>query len=64
MECMVAADDLWRATVLTNDYVLLADADALRGLLRSAVTVARRIAGNAESHCGDGRRGIGHGRAA
>lgn len=63
MECQVAADDLWRATVRTNDYVLLADADTLRGLLRTATAVARRIAGNAEGHCADGIRRPGHGRA-
>lgn len=64
MEAQVAIDDLWRVCVAENDYVLLSDAKVLRELTRASVTVARRIAGNAEGFCADGRRGMGHGRAA
>lgn len=64
MDCQVAADELWRATVLTRDYVLLSDAKTLRELLRTSVVIARRIAGNAEGLCADGIRRPGHGVAA
>lgn len=64
MDLEVAFEELWRAAVITNDFVELAEASALRDYARASVTIARRMAGRNDRMCADGIRRPGHGAAA
>ena len=59
-----AAAPLWEAAIRTGDWGQLADAKAIDRLLRSAVSIARRMAGRTHASCADGLLEPGHGHAA
>jgi hypothetical protein len=59
-----AAAPLWEAAIGSGDWALLADAKALDAILRSAVVIAKRMAGHQRASCADGLLRPGHGKAA